>query len=48
MHRGEITLKLQKELKILRCLSCACFVSRDSDIYFYYLESLHRMDQLLI
>ena len=41
MHRGE----LRKELKILRCLSCTCFVSRGSDIYFHYLESL---DQLLM
>ena len=41
MQRGE----LRKELKILRCLSCTCFVSRGSDIYFHYLESL---DQLLI
>ena len=41
----KFTLKLRKELKILRCLSCTCFVSRGSDIYFHYLESL---DQLLI
>ena len=41
----KFTLKLRKELKILRCLSCTCYVSRVSDIYFHYLESL---DQLLI
>ena len=41
----KFTLKLRKELKVLRCLSCTCFASRGSDIYFHYLESL---DQLLI
>ena len=41
----KFNLKLRKELKILRCLSCTCFVSRGSDIYFHYVESL---DHLLI
>ena len=41
----KFTLKLRKKLKILRCLSCTCFVSRGSNIYFHYLESL---DKLLI
>ena len=39
----KFTLKLRKELKIVRCLSCTCFVSRGSNIYFHYVESLDKL-----
>ena len=39
----KFTLKLRKELKILRYLSCTCFVFRGSNIYFHYLESLDKL-----